>query len=230
MVSGDSVGQRSDAPVPPDAAGGFVPQVGVHTARYADAVQQIARDGGRVSVSAMREMVPEFAGMGDDELRDLGREWRDNWDGQVSALAEQHYDAYAAVLAEMTEAGEYPYNDSFRGRIGDLDQYTDKRPGVYGTMQDAVIYEMQRMRDDKAMHAQVDAFVAEGAEPIGKLDGPTRYSKVMCYGFYSGGGGVQTFEDVRVVPNADGTPYAVLEKGKRTNGKMLQGTVIGVRA
>ena len=45
----------------------------------------------------------------------------------------EFYPAYLAVYESLRAAGEYPYNDSFKGRI----------PGIEGPQEDTAIYLLQ---------------------------------------------------------------------------------------
>lgn len=205
-------------------------QVAAHFDDYADAVQRAAAsdDSFRRHVEQMRGMIPGIAGPDeDDALRLLGKAWNAEWDRRGVALAEENYDDYKAVYDEMVAAGDYPYNDSFRGLIPGIANETDKRPGVYGTMQDHAIYVMQGMRSRKEMQAQVDAFIAEGAEPVDSVTGTEPFKKVMCYGFYTGGTGVKVYENVRLQAGSAG--FAVIAKGNRNPSEYTTGTVIGIR-
>jgi hypothetical protein len=131
------------------------------------------------------------------------------------------YEAYTAVRAELEAAGKYNYNDSFKGRI----------VGIEGPNEDTAIYLLQTLHSIREMMAEVDAFVAEGATPIDTLNGPTRFAKVMRYGWYLGGTGLATYEDVRVVPDQiNGRPQCILPKGRRTNGYAAYGNLLGVKS
>lgn len=121
---------------------------------------------------------------------------------------------FLAVFAELEAAGKYPYNDSFKGRI----------PGVEGPDEDTAIYMLQTLRDLDALAVKVAAFLADGGEHVETLT-ETRRGTVVCYGFYMGGTGWTEYHDARLLAR-NGKPYAILPKGKRTNGHLVQGRVM----
>jgi hypothetical protein len=143
------------------------------------------------------------------------------WDRDYRNLdqVEAFYPAYLARRDELDAAGQYPYNDSFRGHV----------PGIEGADEDRAIYMLQTLHDVKAMTAQVEAFRAEGAEPVESLAAPTRYTRLMRFGWYMGGTGLAVYDDVRVVPDGRGRPACILPKGRRTNGFSCAGSLLGIR-
>ena len=194
-------------------------QVAPYFDDYADAVQQAAADDPafRRYQDQMRGRIPAIAGPDEDAaLRLLGKAWNADWTHRGVALAEANYDAYKAVYDEMIAAGDYPYNDSFRGLIPGIAHETDKNPGVVGTMQDHAIYLMQQMRSRKEMQAQVDAFIAEGAKPIDTVTGPEQFAKLMHHRDVVGGAAITVYENVRLHPPTNGgNLLAVIPKGHR---------------
>lgn len=121
---------------------------------------------------------------------------------------------FLEVYAEFEAAGKFPYNDSFKGRI----------PGVEGPDEDTAIYLLQTLRDLDLLEAKVAAFLAEGGEHVETLT-ETRRGTVVCYGFYMGGTGWREYPEARLVAR-NGKPYAILPKGKRTNGYQVEGRVM----
>jgi hypothetical protein len=129
---------------------------------------------------------------------------------------------FLAVHAEITDAGEYPYNDSFKGRI----------PGIEGPDEDTAIYLLQTLKSLRELDALVAERLAEGYEHITALDGITKFRVVVHYGFYMGGTGWQQWPDARLVPpGAARYPrsWSVLPKGRRTNGVLLSHKIMALR-
>lgn len=131
--------------------------------------------------------------------------------------------AYEAHRAMLDGAGRYPYNDSFRGMLGE--EFATPRD------EESAIYMLQRLHDLDEIERKRAAFIAEGAEEITVLDGPRRFSRVVRYGWFMGGTGWAEFSDVRLVPYGGkaGRPYSALPKGRRTNGfDVSTGTVLAL--
>lgn len=138
----------------------------------------------------------------------------------------EFFPAYMAVYEEITGAGRYPYNDSFKGRI----------PGIEGPNEDTAIYLLQGTRYLQELQVQIDAALADGCEPLDSLDIETKFSRVIHYGFYMGGTGWQEWNDARLIPQdrpkqaaITGGIKAVLPKGKRTHGHFISGGKILVK-
>lgn len=122
-------------------------------------------------------------------------------------------DAYREVRAELDAAGQYPYNDSFKGRI----------PGIEGEREETAIYFLQTLHNRDKDREQVEAF---GGTPVSDLewaDGQVRRGDLCRYGWYVGGTGFQVYTDVRVTPHQGG--FRVIPKGKR-NGFRLDGNLL----
>lgn len=127
-------------------------------------------------------------------------------------------DGYMAVYNELTAAGQYPYNNSFKGRIPGLAGATDKD-------EDSAIYMLQTERDLRAMEAKLARYLADGWEPLTEQPAESvKVKGVVEYGFYVGGTGWREWTDPRILPFHSST--AVLPKGKRTNGHMLGSKVL----
>jgi len=128
-----------------------------------------------------------------------------------------YFAAYTDRLRALESLGKYPYNESFKGHI----------PGIEGPDEDTAIYLLQRMRDRDAMHAKRDEFLSDGGReirPADLADGEQLRGTVASYGFYSGGTGWAQYESARLTKHRGA--LVVLEKGKRTNGRLLSGTVL----
>jgi hypothetical protein len=138
--------------------------------------------------------------------------------GQVAEFLPE----FLAVHAEITGADEFPYNDSFKGRIA----------GIAGPDEDTAIYLLQNLKALNELDALVAKRLAEGYEEITELDKITKFKVVVHYGYYMGGTGWQQWPDARLVPpGAAQYPksWCVLPKGRRTNGVLLQGKILALR-
>lgn len=134
-----------------------------------------------------------------------------------------YFDAYMARFRELEAGGQYPYNDSFRGHV----------PGIEGDCEGAAIYIMQGVRHLNEEHARVAKLRAEGLAPIDNLPARKRFARIALYrpGSYTNGTGeLSVYEDARLVPDDQGRPYAVLPKGKRTRGYLVQNAQVLVLA
>jgi len=98
--------------------------------------------------------------------------------------------AYQRRYNELLAAKQRPYNDSFKGHLG-----TDFASPVD---EDWAIYLCQTLRDVEEDTERVTAALAEGFEPVEKVDRPIRGS-VIHYGFYMGGNGFRRWDDVTLV-------------------------------
>lgn len=136
----------------------------------------------------------------------------DNLD-QVAHL----WDAYQARHDEVTADGGYPYNALFAGL-----------PGAAGPHEDTAVYLLQRTRHRRHDEARVAEYVAEGFEPLPPMDphGVVRGDVLMVD---SNGSPGLVYRSARVLANGDGNPYAVLPKGKRTNGYSTFGHKVMVK-
>lgn len=128
----------------------------------------------------------------------------------------EFFPTYMAVYEEITAAGHYPYDSSFKGRI----------PGITGPSEDTAIYLLQGTRHLRELQVQIDAALADGCEPLDSLDVETKFSRVIHYGFYMGGTGWQEWKNARLIPHDSGSIKAVLPKGKRTHGHYVSGKVL----
>ncbi|WP_156251010.1 hypothetical protein [Pseudactinotalea terrae] len=127
-----------------------------------------------------------------------------------------YMDAFLARYDELAQAGQYPYNDSFRGHI----------PGIEGPDEDTAIYLLQRLRDRDRLDAQREEFIAAGGFEVTVTDlapGQVLRGTVVHCGYFMGGTGWQQFESARL--RAQNGSLTVIEKGKR-NGQWLHGKVL----
>jgi hypothetical protein len=143
--------------------------------------------------------------------------WTFNRDYHDLDQVAEFYPAYLKILAELTAAGLYPYNDSFKGRI----------PGIEGPCEDTAIYLLQSTRSVRETEATVVAHREAGWRDLkpGELDnGPIRYAGIAEYGFYMGGTGWQTWADSRLTKW--NSSIAVLPGRARTNGLLVNGSLL----
>ena len=136
------------------------------------------------------------------------------WDGDYKnhEQVRPYMADFLAVYAEL-EAGSGTYNHSFRGRIPGIEDY-----------EDTAIYMLQNLKRLDELAIRVAEFEASGGRHVTELDETVR-GTVVFYGFYMGGTGWQEYHDARLLARG-GRPYAVLPKGKRTNGHLVQGRVM----
>lgn len=130
---------------------------------------------------------------------------------------------FLEVKAEILDAGAYPYNDSFKGRI----------PGIEGPNEDSAIYLLQGAAHLQDLERKIDAYLADGFEKIDSLAATTKFKCVVHYGFYMGGTGWTEYKDARLIPQdrpkqaaVTGNIRAVLPKGRRTHGHLIHGKVL----
>lgn len=148
----------------------------------------------------------------------FNRNYRDH--NQVAPFTE----AYMARYDELTAAGKYPYNDSFRGHI----------PGIEGPDEDTAIYLLQGARHFFDWQTSVDEAMADGCAwfDTAPAEGTfVRFSRVIHVGFEMGGTGWREWNDARIVSVGEGraVTLAVLPKGKRTKGHILCGGKVLVK-
>lgn len=127
--------------------------------------------------------------------------------------------AFTRTHDEIEASGKYTYNDSFKGRIEALNPATSKD-------EDTAIYLLQSLLDITREQQCIAALKAEGYREIQSLPARVRFDRVVVYraGHFVGGTGwIATYDNVRIIPDAEGKPYALLEKGKKTNGRLLGG-------
>ena len=136
---------------------------------------------------------------------------REKWDREQ---VREFLPEFTALREAMAERGEYPYNDSFLGRI----------PGIAGDCEGTAIYLLQTLYDIERERREIEALDAEGYRPIDLLMETTKYAHVVVHqpDYYVGGTGrIDRFEQARVVPK-DGRPCAILPKGRRRNGLAIR--------
>ena len=127
--------------------------------------------------------------------------------------------AFRARLAELTEAGQYRYNDSFKGHI----------PGAEGPNEDTAIYLLQRLDREREQELRVARLLLDGYTDVDALDKDTRYSHIVIFTHgRTFKGEWQEWREARLTPR-DGRPYAVIPKGKRTHGHLISGRRVLVK-
>lgn len=123
--------------------------------------------------------------------------------------------AYMTVYNEITARGEYPYNDSFRGKITGL--VADHKN------EDTAIYLLQGLRHTREQQAKVEAMLAAGYNWIDRAPGePVRYTAIALVPSGRMGGSFSVHNSARLVGKG-GAPHAVIPKGKRTTGYFVSG-------
>lgn len=143
----------------------------------------------------------------------FNRDYKDY--GQV----EQFVPAFMARLREIEAAGQYRYNDSFKGHI----------PGIEGPDEDTAIYLLQGLERRNRQDEKVAALLAAGYEHASTLDGTTKFERVVLYPTREMGGEWAEYQDARLVPYESGEPRAILPKGKRTHGHLVNGRAVLVK-
>lgn len=147
--------------------------------------------------------------------------------------------AFEAVLAELEAAGQYRYNDAFKGRIPAIANTAQRGPNV-GTHEETAIYLLQKLERARRLAEKVAALEAEGYVHVEYVDGVTRYRRVIFYSdpYQSFRGEWQEWADARLLPEErpmrDGEfgnfIHGVLPKGKRTHGVTRDGRKVLVLA
>jgi hypothetical protein len=129
---------------------------------------------------------------------------------------------YLTVYDEIRKTGQYPYNDSFKGRVS----------GIEGEDEDTAIYLLQKTRHQFELQAKVFELQAKvnealdtGFQPLDTVDSETKFTSVIHYAFENGETGWQRWNQARVIPH-NNNGMAVLPKGKRTHGHILYGKVL----
>ncbi len=126
---------------------------------------------------------------------------------------------YSVVRAELVAAGEYPYDDSFKGRIPSLAGATDRD-------EDTAIYLLQTMHALDALAVRKADFLAGGGVSVETVNiGETVRGTVACYGFYVGGTGWREYEDARLTRDKHGR-IIVRPRGKRNGFLLSEGRVM----
>lgn len=136
---------------------------------------------------------------------------------------------FTSIHSEIVAAGKYPYNDSFKNRIPGIAN-TEKRGPSQGTHEEAAIYLLQKLYRAEQVKLRVDTAIADGCEPISTVPETTKFSHVIVYDDEQGmrGPDWQEWDDARLVGH-DGGIYAVLPKGKRRYGTLINGRKVLVR-
>jgi hypothetical protein len=129
----------------------------------------------------------------------------------------QFLSQFTSLREAMEAAGQYPYNAQFVGKID----------GAAGPDEETAIYLLQNLYRIEQEERTMDGFRAE-MTTLAEIHEQQKFSRVVAYrsGHYVGGTGtISSWDDARIVPK-DGKPYAVLPKGRRTNGYLINGTEV----
>jgi hypothetical protein len=77
---------------------------------------------------------------------------------------------------------------------------------------------LQNLQQWNAEAAKEAAYVADGYEYVTSLNKATKYAHIVLVRVREMSDTWSEHRDARLVPDANGKPYAVLPKGKRTQG------------
>lgn len=152
-----------------------------------------------------------------------------NGDYNDFAQVAEYIGDFARVRAEIIEAGQYPYNASFEGRIpGEFNRTT--RKNVEGDHETAAIYMLQCLYRAWEIEARVLDLLAKGYRHITYLDEIKRFQHVVLYPTDRHQGEWAEYEGARLLPETNerqtevtGRIRGVLPKGKRTRGYLVNG-------
>jgi len=131
---------------------------------------------------------------------------------------------FAQTRAEILAATgrSFAYDDEFVDRIPAIANKTSRPP--CGTHEQTAIHLLQCLYRAWEMEARLLTLRAEGYEDIEHVDGTTACEHLVLYPRRSMGGPFEEFTSARLVarePGGSGRPYAVITKGKRTRGPLI---------
>ena len=139
---------------------------------------------------------------------------------------------FSAIRDEITSAGDYPYNDSFKGRIPGIGNTEHWDPDFgrgsqrgCGTHEDAAIYLLQKLYRATENAARLATAIEDGCAPIDSIDRVAKFSRVIIYDDQ----GWLELSDARLVPDTAGNIRAVLPKGRRRHGIAVNGRQVMVK-
>lgn len=128
-----------------------------------------------------------------------------------------YYDAYLVRRAQIESAGQYPYNDSFRGQIDGLKAATERD-------EDSAIYMLQKLHQINEDDARLAEFLAAGGVSADQIKpGEVWRGDVAEKGFYSGGTGWNVTCNARL--SRDSRGYLVMKEFGKRRGFYLRGAV-----
>ena len=161
------------------------------------------------------------------ETGEPGQGWAWSSDYRDLSQVEEFYPAYLAVYEELRAEGQYPYNDSFKGRI----------PGIAGPREHTAIYLLQTLRHLHETEATLTEHRAAGwrdFDPARLARGPVRFAGVAEYAIYhagssatgltAGGSGWREWANARLTRYH--ASMMVLPGRNRTNGHIVSGKLI----
>ena len=128
---------------------------------------------------------------------------------------------FIALREALVAAGQFPYNDSFLGKID----------GAEGPHESTAIYLLQNLYRIEQEQREMDA-LRDRMQPLRELATTRKFARVVLYfaGYYVGGTGLRaSYDNARIVPQ-DGKPYIVLPKGARVKGYLAKGAEVLVEA
>lgn len=109
-----------------------------------------------------------------------------------------YYADYENFRVELEDAGKYPYDEAFKGKLESLAGTSDKD-------ETTAIYMLQQMHSREQMNREVRAFTATGGRDVEQIVGEQRGDLAM-YGYYVGDTGWRVIEGARV-KREDGRTY-----------------------
>jgi hypothetical protein len=142
--------------------------------------------------------------------------WRFNRNYNDTDQVAEFLPAFLKLLVEIESAGQYRYNDSFKGRI----------PGIEGPNEDSAIYLLQGLESDLQQAAKVATLIRGGYVQVTHLETPRKFAHIVLYSTRHNGEPWGEFHDARLVPRDDGHPFAVIPKGRRTHGFSVGGRAV----
>jgi len=147
-----------------------------------------------------------------------------NGDHEDLAQVAPYIGTFAHVRAEILAATgrSFVYDDEFVDRIPAIANKVRRPPA--GTHEGTAIYMLQTLYRAWEMEARLMDLRAEGYEDIEHIDGTTACEHLVLYPRRQMGGPFEEFTSARLVPRepgGSGRPYAVLKKGKRTRGRLI---------
>jgi hypothetical protein len=140
--------------------------------------------------------------------------WTFNKDYGDYSQVEQFLPAFLARHAEIVAAGQYPYNDSFKGHLPGLED---------SPSQDSAIYMLQGLKDRNEQDAREAALVAQGYEYVASVTGVQRFAHICLCPTGRMNGDWAEFREARLIGYDSGEPRAIIPKGKRTHGALISG-------
>jgi hypothetical protein len=120
-------------------------------------------------------------------------------------------DEYWAILDELRENEQYPYNAAFEGKID----------GITGLeREETPIFLLQQLRHLVEGHDHIAKLLGEGYTRLLQL-GPNETRRFECATLFDAHLNPSRYAEARVISREDGQLRALLPKGKRTHGRLI---------